>query len=135
MLNTTVREKLFESPEMKAQYAIEYPGYAPDPEAVQKLKSLLQQQQVMIVLGTWCGDCRRQVPRLYKVLDQAGFLAEQITLIFVDETKKAANGLTDHLNIDKVPTFIFTENGQEIGRITESPLVTLESDMIEILTK
>ncbi|RAJ37114.1 thioredoxin family protein [Pedobacter cryoconitis] len=135
MLNTAAREKLFESPEMKAQYAIEYPDYVPGPEAVQKLKSLFQDIKVTIVLGTWCSDCRRQVPRLYKVLDEAGFLAEQITLIFVDESKKASGGLTDHLNIDKVPTFIFTENGKEIGRITESPLVTLESDMIEILTK
>lgn len=135
MFHTAAREKLFESPEMKEKYAVEYPAYTPDPEAIQKLKSLLQQQEVIIVMGTWCGDCRLQVPRLYKVLDQAGFSAEQISLIFVDESKKAANGLTAHLNIDKVPTFIFTTDGKEAGRIIESPLVTLESDMIEILTK
>lgn len=135
MLYTTAREKLLESPEMNAQYAIEYPGYQPDPQALQQLRLLHKDIKVIVVLGTWCSDCRQQVPRLYKVLDQAGFSAEQITLIFVDESKKAADGLIDHLNINKVPTFILTANEKEIGRITESPLVTLESDMIEILTK
>lgn len=135
MLHTATREKLLESPEMNAQYAIEYPAYQPGPQAIQQLRLLLQDIRVIIVMGTWCSDCRQQVPRLYKVLDQADFPAEQITLIFVDESKKAADGLTDHLNINKVPTFILTASNKEIGRITESPLVTLESDMIEILTK
>lgn len=135
MLHTATREKLLESPEMNAQYTIEYPGYQPDPQAIQQLKLLLQDKKIIIVMGTWCSDCRQQVPRLYKVLDQANFSAEQITLIFVDESKKAADGLTDHLNINKVPAFILTANEKEIGRITESPLVTLENDMIEILTK
>lgn len=135
MLHKAAREKLLESPEMNAQYTIEYPGYQPDPQAIQQLKLLLQDKKIIIVMGTWCSDCRKQVPRLYKVLDQANFSAEQITLIFVDESKKAADGLTDHLNINKVPTFILTASEKEIGRITELPLVTLESDMIEILTK
>lgn len=135
MPNESARRKLMESPEMKAQYELEYPGYQPDFAAIQDLKSLLIDKKVIIVMGTWCGDSRLQVPHFYKVLDESGVVEKDITLIFVDQTKKAADGLTDNLDIDRVPTFIITSNEKEIGRITEWPMVTLENDMVELINK
>ena len=135
MPNASARRKLMESPEMKEKYDLEYPLYQPDFAAIQNLKSLLINKKIIIVMGTWCGDSRLQVPHFYKVLDESGVAEKDITLIFVDETKKAADGLIDKLNIDRVPTFIITSNEQEIGRITEWPLVTLENDMVELINK
>ncbi|MGY0041398.1 thioredoxin family protein [Pedobacter sp. NJ-S-72] len=135
MPNESARRKLMESPEMKEKYDLEYPGYQPDTAAIQKLRSLLINKKIIIVMGTWCGDSRLQVPHFYKVLDESGVAEKDITLIFVDETKAAADGLTDNLNIDRVPTFIITSNETEIGRITEWPLVTLENDMVELINK
>jgi len=135
MPNESARRKLMESPEMKEKYDLEYPGYEPDFAAIQNLKSLLRDKKVIIVMGTWCGDSRLQVPHFYKVLDESGVAEKDITLILVDETKKAEDGLIDNLNIDRVPTFIITSNEKEIGRITEWPLVTLESDMVELINK
>ncbi|MEM1407485.1 MAG: hypothetical protein AAGG59_11970, partial [Bacteroidota bacterium] len=37
-------------------------------------------------------------------------------------------------NIHRVPTFIFHKNGEEIGRIVESPKESLEVDMLKIVT-
>ena len=37
------------------------------------------------------------------------------------------------LNITNVPTFIFYKNGKEVNRIVESPRVSLEQDMIDII--
>ncbi|WP_158795743.1 thioredoxin family protein [Pedobacter sp. L105] len=135
MHNSYTREELATSQEMQGRYDIEYPGYQPDQKAISHLKTLIKNKKITIVLGTWCGDSKLQLPRFYKVMDEAGAQDGQVTLICVDESKKAENGLIDHLNIDRIPVFIFTENDMEIGRITESPLSSLENDMVEILTK
>ena len=135
MLNLCTREELVSFPEMKEIYHTEYGSYLPDSAAISLLKPLIKAKQITIVMGSWCGDSKTQVPRFYKVLDAAGVLPGDITLIGVNEDKKAEDGLIDHLKIERVPTFIFSENKQEIGRITELPLSTLEKDSVEILTK
>jgi thiol-disulfide isomerase/thioredoxin len=133
--NKSTREGIFSEPGMKEKYDTEYPAYAPDPQILLQLKVLLTDKTIIAVLGTWCGDSRLQLPRFYKILDDAGMNENAVTLICVNEMKKAANGLIDHLNIVSVPTFIFMENDKEIGRIIESPKSTLENDIVEILTK
>lgn len=135
MLNLCTREELASFPEMKEVYTSGYAAYSPDPAILSTLKTLIKGKKVTIVMGTWCGDSKLQVPHFYKIMDLAGVPAAAITLICVDGEKKAGKGLIDHLKIERVPTFIFTENNQEIGRITESPLSTLEEDSIKILTK
>ena len=37
------------------------------------------------------------------------------------------------LDIELVPTFIFYRNGEELGRIVETPEDTLEKDLAEIV--
>lgn len=135
MLNLCTREELVSFPEMKEVYRTEYDSYHPDSVTISLLKPLIKGKEITIVMGTWCGDSKSQVPHFYKVLDAAGVSADEITLICVNEDKKAEDGLIDHLNIERVPTFIFSENKQESGRITELPVSTLEKDSVEILTK
>ena len=88
---------------------------------------------ITVFFGTWCPDSRRQVPRFFRVADRAGIAPESIRLYALDRTKKSSDGLTDKYRIEKVPTFIFLKNGDEIGRITESPTTTIEGDMLAIL--
>lgn len=135
MPNLYTREELINSPEMKEKYDLEYPLYFPEQQAVTQLKSLLSTHKITIVMGTWCSDSLIQVSRFYKIIDETGISEQQVSLICVDETKQAQDGLTDQLNITRVPTFIITSNNKEIGRITESPISTLENDMVQILTK
>jgi len=132
-LNT--REGITSTAEMKDEYDFEYPNYVPDQETIRHLKTLTKNKKFIIILGIWCGDSKLQVPRFFKILDQAGVDEKQVTLICVDQSKKAERGLTDNLNIDRIPVFILTENDREIGRITETPVYTLENDMVKILTK
>jgi len=134
MQNSYSRKDLMSAPEMKEKFETEYPAYQPDLIAAAKLQDLMKGKKTTIVLGTWCSDSQRQVPRFYKVLDQAGVDETDITLIGVDEMKKSPDGEIDDLNIEHVPTFIFSENNKEIGRITELPSDTLENDMVIILS-
>ena len=51
----------------------------------------------------------------------------------MDEDKHAEGNETAGLKIEYVPTIIFYKDGNELGRIVESPEDTLEKDMIKIL--
>lgn len=135
LINVCTRAGLETVPEMKQRFDIEYPNYQPDSATLAALKPLLKYKKIMIVMGTWCGDSKLQVPHFYKILDQAGIKEKSVTLICVDHSKKAENGLTDNLNILRVPTFIIYEKDKESGRIIESPVETLEKDMLKILVK
>lgn len=133
--NSVTREEILSVAEMKEKYDSAYFSYVPDQETLKQLKPLLRDKQILIVLGTWCSDSRLHVSHFYKIADDAGIPENSISQICVDEMKKAEAGLIDQLNIISVPTFIFMENDQEIGRIIEAPTHTLESDMVQILTK
>jgi thiol-disulfide isomerase/thioredoxin len=90
---------------------------------------------IKIVLGTWCPDSRREVPRFMRVLDVWQFPATKITFIGVDNAKLSPIGDYSKLDIQRVPTFIIYKNNIEAGRIIENPVTSLEQDMVNILTK
>lgn len=125
-------EALISFPEMKVFYDVEYPAYCPDNETVRKLSPLMKGKKIIIVLGTWCGDSKLQVPRFIKLMDVLKVNETDITLICVDGNKKAESGLIDDLNITNVPTFILYQEDKELGRIIEVPETTLENDLLLI---
>lgn len=135
MLNECSREGLVTFPEFKASYDANYENYKVDSTAVTQLSKLLKGKKIKVVLGTWCGDSKFQVPNFLKVTDSVKVKEENIEFIAVDGAKKAENGLIDGLDIKRVPTFIITDKkGKEIGRIVESPKKSLELDLIDILS-
>jgi len=110
-----------------------YDAYGIHRKSLPKTNSSIKNLTFTIVMGTWCPDSRREVPRFYKILDALGVIDEQITLINVDRSKQTPNGDEIGLDIHYVPTFIVYRNGDEIGRIVESPWTTLEDDLELIL--
>jgi thiol-disulfide isomerase/thioredoxin len=91
--------------------------------------------KIKIVMGTWCPDSRREVPKLMKILDIWRFPVSQLTIIGVDKAKKAPVSEYESLDIQRVPTFIIYKNNIEAGRIIENPVTSLEQDMVNILTR
>lgn len=112
----------------------EYSTYQADEILKQVNPALWSQLKVVIVLGTWCDDSRREVPRFFKALDINNIKPSEMEIICVDRKKKA-DGLTQNLGVTYVPVFIFYLNGVEIGRIVESPMETLEKDMFNLLKR
>ena len=112
-------------------------AYRPDPSSLEELKSALEPYHILVFLGTWCGDSRREVPRFMKILQESGFPAERVKIVTVDRReehyKKSLNGEEWGLDIRRVPTFIFLREGREANRIVEKPLQSLEADMLAIL--
>jgi thiol-disulfide isomerase/thioredoxin len=88
---------------------------------------------IKIVMGTWCSDSRREVPRLMKILDLWQFPKSGVTFIGVDDAKRSPVGDYEKLDIQRVPTIIIYKNNIEAGRIIENPVTSLEQDMVNIL--
>lgn len=112
-----------------------YHDYHVDPETAAAIGKLQENIHYVIVAGTWCGDSKREMPRMFKIFDSAGISDADITLYGVDRTKRSDDGMTEKYAIRRVPTFIVLRDGREIGRIVESPAASLEEDLAEILRR
>jgi len=111
-----------------------YKFYTVDSLIKNKLNEIdLDSINITIVIGTWCSDSRREVPRFFKIIDEIKFAHENLKLIGVNRKKEISNSDSASLDIELVPTFIFYEDQEEIGRIIETPEVSLERDMLKIL--
>ncbi len=61
------------------------------------------------------------------------FPEDNLKLICIDRLKNAEGTEVADLNIELVPTIIFYQGDIEMGRIIESPEVSLEADMARII--
>ena len=111
-----------------------YDTYNVDTATAQNLADKLKNVNITIVMGTWCSDSRREVPRLFKILDHLKYPSGDVTLITVGRDRNGRGEETKGMDIELVPTFIFYKDGKELGRIVESPKVSLEKDMEKILS-
>jgi thiol-disulfide isomerase/thioredoxin len=104
-------------------------------DAIDKLLDINKDNiTIKIVMGTWCPDSRREVPRFMKVLNTWQFPLAKVTFIGVDDAKQSPVGEYTKLDILRVPTIILYKNNIEAGRIIENPVTSLEQDMVNILT-
>ncbi|PQB05008.1 TlpA family protein disulfide reductase [Aureitalea marina] len=111
--------------------------YQAQAETLEKLHGQLGEYDLTLFMGTWCGDSKREVPRLYSLLETADYPMERMTAIAVSpdsETYKQSPGAEERgLNIHRVPTLILSKDGKEVGRIVEHPQLSLEEDLLAIL--
>lgn len=98
-------------------------------------KELLKHYNILIFLGTWCGDSRQLLPEIYAYFKKLGVPEEDITYYGLDETKLSSDRWEDTYHIEFVPTVIFTDkkSGQEKGRIVEHFTENIYKDIYNIL--
>ena len=112
----------------------EYTGYEVEKETMDSISfEYWNNINITIILATWCPDSRRELPRFLKIIDHTGFPEENITYISVNRDKEVPGMDLSHLDIKKVPTIIFYRMGEEIGRIIESPVQSLEKDIYKFI--
>ncbi len=127
------KSQLLEAP-FNSWYTSNYDKYEVDAKVVKQLKPKMKGVTVTTFMGTWCGDSKRNVPKFYKIMEQAGVSEDAIQLITVNRKKKTTEGFEKGLDILRVPTFIFYKEGKEIGRFVERPRETMEKDFLKILS-
>ena len=136
LLGIQTKDQLLKSP-YSDWYLKEHDEYTIDKKNVEELKKeKLSSYKMIVVLGTWCDDSHREVPRLMKILESINFPEQKLTIIAVNRKKEAPGGEEGIYNIQRVPTIIVQKYGKEIGRIIEYPASGyLERDLLEIVRK
>jgi thiol-disulfide isomerase/thioredoxin len=109
--------------------------YVPDASAIAAIRANAGGVSVLVIVGTWCPDSRREVPRFFGIMDGVGISESQLTMVGVDRTKKDADGLAEKWGVTRVPTFVFLRDGREVGRVVErTPAgATLEGEIARLL--
>jgi hypothetical protein len=106
-----------------------------DPAAATALTTVEPGAEVVIVLGTWCSDSAREVPRFWRALDQVGGMVPfDVVYEAVDREKNRPKELVDSLDLRYVPTFIVRRGGHEVGRVVEEAPHGIETDLLALLT-
>lgn len=118
----------------KDTWATEYNNYQPDFETLDSLEGKLKEVTIKIVFRSTCSDSREQLPRLFKILNELNYDVNSITIIGVNREKQGLSNEAEGLEIEFVPTIILYKNGNEIGRIVETPVESLEKDLLKILS-
>jgi tetratricopeptide (TPR) repeat protein len=135
LLGRCTEERLQQAP-FNSWFVKNYNDYSVDTITAEKMKSALQHKQFKIFMGTWCGDSRREVPRMFKILNYCGVQSSRIELIMLDDRESVYKQSPDHeergMNIHRVPDFIVFGAKKEMGRIVESPIISLEKDLDKI---
>jgi thiol-disulfide isomerase/thioredoxin len=137
LLGKTTRERLAQAP-FDTWYTKNYESYTVDSNTASQVRPLLRNKRFLLFMGTWCGDSRREVPRIYKILDCCQVKPSQIQLINLNNSDTAYKQSPGHeeqgLNIRRVPTLLIFDNQGEVGRVVESPVTSLEKDILAIVT-
>ena len=110
-------------------------GYVPAEQAIQKLIDINIPVQVEVFLGTWCSDSKTQVSAFFKVLDAIDSPLITASYIGVPKDKAARQPYIEGRDIQRLPTFIVSVDGQEVGRIIETPVKSVEQDLLDILAR
>ena len=91
--------------------------------------------EILAFIGLWCGDTHDHFPALMRILDSVKFPRERLKILNLDRAKSFPGGseVIAKSGITRLPTFVFVEEGRELGRITEQPVETLIADIARIL--
>ena len=100
---------------------------------VSQIDSLFDDIEVTIYMGTWCEDSQREVPGFFKIIDSLEANDQVQPIVALNEDKVSHDGSAEQAGVTNVPTFVFSKDGEEINRIVEFPIISLEQDILDIL--
>jgi hypothetical protein len=110
-------------------------SYQPDSASILFLKKNLAQYDIVVLMGTWCGDSKDLLPKFYKTLQLANYPMLQLTMYGLNRKKEALNFEERLYKVTNIPVFILSKEHREIGRITESVEKSIEQDLVKLLKK
>jgi len=115
-------------------FAVNYNRYQPDSATVAWLAACtLDSVDIVLVLGTWCGDSKRNASAMLKTLDEACNALLRADCYGIAPGKQIPAEIVQKYAIAYVPTVIVYHKGQEVGRIVEHPAKSMEHDLMAIL--
>src|SRR5262245_18928098 len=82
LLGKCTRDALLKQP-FSEWFKPNYDSYVVDSFTCNFIRPLLAGKSITIFMGTWCGDSKRDVPRVLKMLDCCGFSPKDLNLVMV----------------------------------------------------
>jgi len=125
------REKILENPAWEKIYT----EYKLEDAYIETLLSRIGDKlSIEVYMAFWCGDSKENVPVFLKIIDQIDPNRIKINYYSVDrKPTRDVKYFVEDLKVERVPTFIFYWDGQEIGRIIEQPKLSMIEDFLEII--
>ena len=111
-----------------------YEAYVPDKIVAKKLRKIFRKHKdlnIKVFFGSWCGDSQEQLPNYLKLVHLSKIKGTEYYA--VDRHKSMPCMDITNYDIERVPTFIIYKGVEEIGRIIETPEVSLEKDLLKIV--
>tara|TARA_B100000609_G_C17073636_1_gene360438 strand:- start:170 stop:733 length:564 start_codon:yes stop_codon:yes gene_type:complete len=109
-------------------------NYNPNPNLLTKIRPLIKNKDIVLIMGTWCEDSEREIPGFINILESISYDTAKIRIIAVDEDKITPNFIEKDYELINIPTIIFYDNNSEINRIVEFPIKSIEEDILDILS-
>ncbi len=122
------------SPYTMRWYAPRYKRYSPHPGAMKTIKAHIGDYEIKVFMGTWCPDSHREIPRLFKILEQADYDLDQLTMYALNHRMHSKNRYEAGYHIKRVPTIIFYKDGKEVNRFVEHARESLAKDIAQIVS-
>lgn len=121
------------------KYASGVEAYEPNANALQALRALDEETELVVGFGTWCSVCGDWLPRFIKTVQEAHNDRLDVTYVSINESLDQPADVLETYGIDETPTFIVRRDGKELGRVTgegleERPDAVLEQVLVDILT-
>jgi thiol-disulfide isomerase/thioredoxin len=127
-----------EQPPFSTWFKQNYDNYKIDSVCCELISEQVKDVSFLLFFGSWCGDSKRVVPRMMKVLEESKLQTDSLELVGVsnhaDQYKKSPSHEEQGKNIVRVPTLIVYRAGAEIGRIIETPIESIERDLLAIIS-
>lgn len=112
-----------------------YEDFSPETEAMATIKENIDDYKIKVLMGTWCGDSKRELPKFLKILDNSDYNYKNIEMVAVDYNKTTPSKIEEELDVHHVPTIIFYKNGEEVNRFVEySQEESIEEDIAKIVS-
>jgi hypothetical protein len=108
-------------------------SYAPNTEWTKYISYYRDSFNVVVFAGTWDEASRKLLPAFYRVMLTSSYPADKIKLYAVDHQLHALGDEAQQFHIQTLPTIILLHNGNELGRIQQKPVQSLEANMAGIL--
>ncbi|MCL1079604.1 thioredoxin [Parashewanella spongiae] len=108
-------------------------NYQVNLSVIEPLKQIQTPTEIVVIIGTWCPDCHRDIPRFNAIINAIGNANIQVKYFGVDKQKVDVQGLAAQYEFSRLPTYIVKQQDSEIGRIIERPELTLEEDLVKLL--
>ncbi len=134
LLGEFTKEDL-QKPPFLTWFKSEYDAFKPSAKPMETIKAELSDYEIMVFMGTWCGDSTREVPKLLKILEESGYDLSHLTMVGVDRNRTTPEKLEAGWDLDRVPSIIFMKDGKEINRFVEYPRETIEKDIARIVSQ